>query len=283
MVVDRYGEWLVLQALTLGIDKRKQELASILAEWFKEVRGVYERSDVDVRSREGLEPFSGCLLGETPPDVVDALENGYRFLVDVKHGQKTGFYLDQRANRGHVRAYSRDAQVLNAFAYTGSFAVYALDHGAANVVNVDVSREALDLARRHVEFNQLDANRGVYEEDDVFSRLRAYRAQGRQFDLIILDPPAFVTSRSHIQRGARGYKDINWVALQIIRRGGVLFTFSCSAFVSRELFQKIVFGAALDAHREVQIIGQLGHAFDHPVSVYFPEGEYLKGLICRVW
>jgi 23S rRNA (cytosine1962-C5)-methyltransferase len=283
LIVDRYGEWLVLQALTLGVDKRKDELARSLVELIGDIRGVYERGDVDARSREGLEPLSGCLWGETPPDLVEALENGYRFLVDIKHGHKTGFYLDQRENRGKVRAYSEGSDVLNAFAYSGSFAVYALDSGAANVTSVDVSDDALELARRHVALNQLDATRGVYKKDDVFSRLRAFRAQGRQFDLIILDPPAFASSRSHLRRGARGYKDINWVAFQILRRGGVLFTFSCSAFVSRELFQKIVFSAALDARRDVQILGQLGHALDHPVSVYFPEGEYLKGLICRVW
>ncbi len=283
LVVDRYGEWLVFQVLTLGMDRCKDELAKLAAELSTGVKGVYERSDVDVRKHEGLEKAVGRLWGEEPDELVEVLENGYRFLVDLKGGHKTGFYLDQRENRDGLSAYCDGAEVLNAFAYTGAFGVYALGAGGAQVVNVDTSSRALDLAQRHVELNGLNGAAAGFEVDDVFSRLRAYRAAGRRFDLVILDPPAFAPSRSRQASAARGYKDINWVAMQIVRQGGVLFTFSCSAFVSRDLFQKIVFGAALDAGRDVQITGRLCQANDHPVALNFPEADYLKGLICRVW
>ena len=283
LVVDRYADWLVIQALTLGMEQRKETLVELLVESLADVRGVYERSDADVRQKEGLGPSAGRLWGEEPPELVEVLEHGYRFLVDLKAGHKTGFYLDQRENRARLPAYCAGAEVLNAFAYTGAFGVYALGGGAAHVVNVDTSEEALALARRHVALNGLDEARSACEAADVFAQLRAYRARERQFDLIVLDPPRFALSRSHIKRASRGYKDINRVALQLIRRGGVLVTFSCSGLVSRELFQKIVFGAALDAGREVQIIAHLSQAGDHPVALNFPEAAYLKGLLCRVW
>jgi 23S rRNA (cytosine1962-C5)-methyltransferase len=283
LIVDRYADWLVLQALTLGIERRKEELISLLVELLPEVRGIFERSDVDARAKEGLDLQSGRLWGEEPPDHVEILENGYAFLVDVRGGQKTGFFLDQRDNRNRLSAHCANAKVLNAFSYTGAFGVYALGGGAAHVINVDTSAEALQLAQRQVQLNRLDAARAEFQKSDVFAQIRAYRAMGQEFDVIVLDPPAFATSRSHIERGARGYKDINWIALQILRRGGALFTFSCSAHVSRELFQKIVFGAAIDAGRDVQIVANLGQASDHPVLLYHPEAAYLKGFICRVW
>jgi 23S rRNA (cytosine1962-C5)-methyltransferase len=179
--------------------------------------------------------------------------------------------------------YCIDADVLNAFAYSGAFGVYALSGGATSVVNIDTSEEALALARRHVSLNGFADARVENEIKDVFGHLRAYRAVGRKFDVIVLDPPRFAASRSQMKRAVRGYKDINWVALQILRPGGFLLTFSCSGLVSRDLFQKIVFGAALDAKRDVQMIGQLSQASDHPIMLTFPEAAYLKGLICRVW
>jgi 23S rRNA (cytosine1962-C5)-methyltransferase len=282
-IVDRYGDWLVVQALTLGMEQAKEELVGVLVDVLDDVRGVYERSDADVREKEGLDPVTGVLSGEEPPDWVEILENGYRFLVDVKRGHKTGFYLDQRENRARLPAFCDGAEVLNAFAYTGAFGVYALAGSAANVVNVDTSPDALALAERQVELNGFDARRVAGEAADVFARLRAYRAASRQFDVIVLDPPRFAASRSHIRQASRGYKDINWIALQLLRCGGVLFTFSCSGLVPRELFQKIIFGAVLDAGRDVQIVGQLSQASDHPIALTFPEAAYLKGLICRVW
>jgi 23S rRNA (cytosine1962-C5)-methyltransferase len=236
-----------------------------------------------VRKKEGLEATTGSLWGDEPPDLIEALENGYRFLVDIKQGHKTGFYVDQRENRARLPDYCAGGEVLNAFAYTGAFGVYALAGGAAGVTNVDTSEQALVLARRHVQLNGLSGAGVAYEAADVFARLRVYRAEGRRFDVIVLDPPRFALSRSHIRRASRGYKDINWIALQLLRRGGVLVTFSCSGLVSRELFQKIVFGAALDAGRDVQIVAHLSQAGDHPIALNFPEAAYLKGLICRVW
>jgi 23S rRNA (cytosine1962-C5)-methyltransferase len=283
LVVDRYDDWLVLQALTLGMEERKTELVGLLVDLLDGVRGVYERSDVDVRKKEGLGPSKGCLWGEEPPDLLEVLEHGYRFLVDVKTGHKTGFYLDQRENRKRLPDYCGDAQVLNAFAYSGAFGVYALAGGAAGVVNLDTSAQALDLARRGVVLNGFSDADVTYETEDVFAQLRAYRAAGRQFDVIVLDPPSFALSRSHVKQASRGYKDINWIAFQILRPGGWLFTFSCSGLVSRDLFQKIVFGAALDAGRDVQIVDRMSQAGDHPVALNFPEADYLKGLICRVW
>jgi 23S rRNA (cytosine1962-C5)-methyltransferase len=283
LIVDRYGDWLVLQALTLGIHTRKGMLAELLAESSGDVRGVYERSDVDVLEKEGLEPQTGVLWGEEPDGLIPVLEQGHHFLVDIRNGHKTGFYLDQRENRARLSGYCDGAEVLNAFAYTGAFGVYALTGGAAAVVNVDTAVEALELAKRHVELNALDTGALVNQAEDVFAQLRAFRAAGRQFDVIVLDPPRFASARSQIKRASRGYKDINWVAFQIMRRGGILFTFSCSGVISRDLFQKIVFGAALDAGRDVQIIGQLSQAQDHPVALNFPEAEYLKGFVCRVW
>ena len=284
LVIDCYGEWLVLQALTLGMERHKRELVELLATLdLGGVRGIYERSDDQMREKEGLGSAVGLLWGDEPPELVEISEHGHRFLVDLRAGHKTGFYLDQRENRARLPAYCAGAEVLNAFAYSGAFGVYALGGGAAHVVNVDTSEGALALAARHVELNGLASGNVTHESADVFGQLRAYRAAGRQFDLVVLDPPRFARSRGHLKRASRGYKDINWVSLQIIRPGGVLITFSCSGLVSRELFQKIVFGAALDAGRDVHIIAHLSQASDHPIALTFPEAAYLKGLICRVW
>jgi 23S rRNA (cytosine1962-C5)-methyltransferase len=283
LIVDRYGDWLVLQSLTLGVDRFRTQLVELLVDLIEGIRGVYERSDVAVREKEGLPPRSGPLWGEEPPESVEVLENGFRFLVDIKHGHKTGFYLDQRESRARLPAYCDGAEVLNGFSYSGAFGVYALAGGAAVVANVDTSARALDLAKSNIALNGFETAKVAYREEDVFAQLRADRAAGRQYDVIVLDPPRFASSRSQVKRACRGYKDINWIAFQILRRGGLLFTFSCSSLVSSELFQKVVFGAAVDAGRDVQIIGYLSQASDHPIAVSFPEAQYLKGLICRCW
>jgi 23S rRNA (cytosine1962-C5)-methyltransferase len=281
LIVDRYGDWLIVQALTLGIEKFKpliaQQLNSILRP-----RGIYERSDVDVREKEGLPSTSGMLIGAEPPDRVEIDEYGYRYFVDVKHGHKTGFYLDQRENRKKIQAYVNHAEVLNLFAYTGGFAVAALRAGAQSVVNVDSSTAALQLARDNLRLNGLPTNDEDFVAADVFSYLRQLRAEQRSFDVIIADPPKLAQSQSQVEKAARAYKDLNLVALQLLRSGGHLITFSCSGLISPDLFQKIVFGAALDAGRDAQIVERLSQASDHPVLLSFPEGEYLKGLVCRV-
>jgi 23S rRNA (cytosine1962-C5)-methyltransferase len=237
---------------------------------------------VDVREKEGLAQRTGLLAGKEPPDLVEVFENGHRFLVDVKQGQKTGFYLDQRDNRARIGSFASSRRVLNAFAYSGGFAVYAHAAGARSVLNVDTSADALALARRNVQLNGLPDDPAEYEVGDVFALLRKYRSEGRTFDLIVLDPPKFAYAQSQVNAAARGYKDINWLSMQLLSPGGILFSLSCSGLVTPDLFQKILFGASVDAHRDVQILGKLTQAADHPILLSFPEGEYLKGLVCRV-
>ncbi|MER3400123.1 MAG: 23S rRNA (cytosine(1962)-C(5))-methyltransferase RlmI [Thermoflexus sp.] len=282
LIVDRYGDFLVLQSLTLGVERWKEVIVRLLAERLHP-RGIYERSDVEVRAKEGLAPAEGVRFGEPPPPRLLITEHGHRFYVDVIRGQKTGFYLDQRENRRRAAAYLAGAEVLNAFSYTGAFAVYALKAGARFVVNVDTSAEALQGAVENLRRNGFDERRFENIEGDAFQVLRRMRAEGRRFDAVILDPPKFAYAQAHLPRAARGYKDINLQALHLIRPGGLLITFSCSGLVSPDLFQKIVFAAAEDAGRDVQILERLSQAPDHPVRLSFPESEYLKGLICRVW
>jgi 23S rRNA (cytosine1962-C5)-methyltransferase len=283
LIVDRYGDWLVVQFLTLGMERWQSAVVDLLVDLVDGVRGIYERSDVDVREKEGLEQRSGVLRGEEPPEEIEIVENGHRFLVDVRQGHKTGFYLDQRENRARLPVFCADAEVLDAFSYVGGFSVYAAAGGAKAVTLVDGSAPALDLARRNLALNELEGTEVEYVEGNVFSVLRGYRTQGRQFDVVVLDPPKLAHSGREVERASRAYKDVNLLAFQLLRPGGVLFTFSCSGAVSAELFQKIVFSAALDAGRDAQIVGHLAQGADHPVSLTFPEGAYLKGLICRVW
>lgn len=281
LVVDQYGGYLAVQALTLGIERHKADVVRSLVE-LVQPEGIYERSDVEVREKEGLPPQTGLLWGQEPASPVEIHENGYHFWVDIQRGQKTGFYLDQRDNRSRLSGYASGRTVLNAFAYTGSFAVYAGRAGAQQVVSVDTSAEALDLARRNVLLNGLPDRDDDYVVGDVFAVLRQYRAEGRRFDLIILDPPKFAYTQSQVQAACRGYKDINWLAMQLLKPDGILFTMSCSGAVKADLFQKVVFGASVDAQRDAQVLEKLSQATDHPILLSFPEGEYLKGFVCRV-
>ena len=292
LTVDRFADYLVLQAGTLAIDQRKQLLAGILLE-MTGCTGVIERSEMALRRQEGLGPAVGLLAGAAPAGPIEVTESGLRFAVDLEHGQKTGFYTDQRQNRRRFAAYctayvsqaGEAPQVLNAFAYTGAFGVYALAAGAAHVTNIDSSVEALELAETNLRLNGFDPDRAAEGvAGDVFAILRDWResAGGPRFDMIVLDPPKFVSSQQHMERALRGYKDINLLALQLLNPGGILDTFSCSGLVDAALFQKVVFGAAVDAGRTVQILEWLQQSADHPVAITFPEGEYLKGLVCRV-
>jgi 23S rRNA (cytosine1962-C5)-methyltransferase len=281
LIVDRYGDFLVVQCLTLGIDVRRQEIVHALRE-ATAAAGLYERSDVEVRAQEGLSPSVGVLHGAAPPPDYEVIEHGHRFLVDLAGGQKTGFYLDQRENRRALARYAPGRETLDAFAYSGGFSVYAARAGAGPITLLDVSAEALALAERNLARNGLQRDVDSLQRGDVFEMLRLYRDQGRSFDLIVLDPPKFAPTRRHVQRASRAYKDINLLALKLLRPGGILFTFSCSGGVDGSLFQKIVFGAALDASREVQILERLSQGADHPVLLSFPESAYLKGLVCLV-
>lgn len=284
LIVDKYGDYLVMQCLAFGVDGRKTMLAQLLAEMV-EPKGILERSDVDVRQKEGLPLATGLLWGQLPEAEVIIRENGHQFAVDLLGGHKTGFYLDQRQNRTAVCQpnHTTHKSILNAFAYTGGFAIYAAAQQAATIINIDSSIPALEQAERNMALNGFQRPQDEYIAGDVFEVLRYYRETGLQFDTIILDPPKFAHSQRDLERASRGYKDLNLQALHLLRPGGVLATFSCSGLVSADLFQKIVFGAAVDARRDVQIMQPLSQPADHPILLSFPESAYLKGLLCRVW
>lgn len=281
LIVDRYGDYLVCQFLSAGIERWKNVIIEQLRHLVPGA-GIYERSDAEARKKEGLPLVTGICAGTEPPALIDIRENTAKFFVDVRHGHKTGFYLDQRNNRALMTRFAPGAQVLNCFSYTGGFAIPALLAGATQVLNVDTSASALELARQNLALNGLDNEKAESMQADVFTVLRQFRDEQRQFDLIILDPPKFVESADQLLQGSRGYQDINRLALQLLRSGGILITFSCSGHMERNLFQKIVADAALDAHQEVQILQFLAQAEDHPIASNFPEAAYLKGLVCRI-
>lgn len=281
LVVDRYGDVLILQALSAGAEAWKLAITRSLAE-ITGCRSIYERSDADVRQLEGLAEKTGLLWGSEPPGIVEISEHGLRYQVDVRAGHKTGFYLDQRDNRLRLREYSGSKNILNCFSYTGGFTLNALAGGASQVLSVDSSAPALETGAALAALNGFDPGLTTWLEGDVFQVLRRFRDEGRSFDLIILDPPKFAPTRLQAERAARGYKDINLLAFKLLVPGGVLFTFSCSGGVSAELFQKIVASAALDAGVDARIMGSMTQSSDHPVALNFPEGAYLKGLICSL-
>ena len=281
LIVDRYGDFLVVQFLSAGSDFWREAIIGEL--WrLSPCLGIYERSDAAVRSKEGLAKQKGVLAGEEPPELVEIEEGGLKFLVDVVNGHKTGFYLDQRENRRQLGIFAKNKEVLNCFAYTGGFGLHALAGGAAQLTSLEISAPSLALLTKNLDLNNFAADSVENIQGDVFKVLRQFRDSGRRFDLIVLDPPKFVESRGQLMRGARGYKDINRLAFELLRPGGELFTFSCSGLLEESLFQKIVADAALDAGCEAQIVRRLGQAMDHLIGLNFPEGSYLKGLICRV-
>ena len=278
VIVDRYGEVVVLQLLSAGAERWRSELADAL----RELTGcacVYERSDADVRVLEGLTARSGVLHGALPAAGVQLREHGLVYGVDVAGGHKTGFYLDQRDNRRRIGELSQGREVLNCFCYTGGFTLNALAGGAISVLSIDSSADALAQAEDNLRRNDLNAASAEWQDADVFKHLRLLRDQGRSFDLIVLDPPKFAPTAAFAEKAARGYKDINLLALKLLRPGGLLASFSCSGGISSELFQKIVAGAALDAGVDASIVGHFAAAADHPVLLSFPEGDYLKGLL----
>lgn len=282
LIVDRYGDYLVVQFLILGMERRKKDIADLLME-LAAPRGIWERSDAPVRAKEGLPAVSGLLRGDSLPERLEVLENARHFLVDLTAGQKTGFYLDQRVNRQRVSTYCAGKTVLDAFCYSGGFSVYAATAGAGLLTLVDSSADALALAAENLRLNKRDIAEDEFLTANVFEQLRRFRTEGRTFDVVVLDPPKFAHSQAEVSRAARGYKDINLLAMQLLSPGGILATFSCSGLVSADLFQKIVFGAAVDAGRDVQILERLAQGPDHPILLTFPQSEYLKGLICRAW
>ncbi|MES1981126.1 MAG: class I SAM-dependent methyltransferase [Pseudomonadota bacterium] len=280
LIVDQYGGVLVMQIGSAGAERWREICADILQQLCQPVC-LYERSDSDVRGLEGLPARTGIMRGSLPQSLLIE-ENGLRFAVDVAHGQKTGFYLDQRDNRALIGALAQDKDVLNCFCYSGGFSLHALHGGAKSVLSIDSSEDALQLAQRNLQLNALDASRAEWQCADVFVALRQLRDQNRKFDLIVLDPPKFAPTAAFAEKAARGYKDINLLGFKLLRPGGILATYSCSGGINDDLFQKIIAGAALDAGVDAQILYKLHAAADHPVLLSFPEGAYLKGLVLRV-
>ncbi len=279
VTIDRYGNWYVGQFTTAGAELWKQHIVATLME-LSPAKGFFERSDAETRKYEGLAEASGVLAGEEPPELVEIAENGISYLVDIRKGHKTGFYLDQRDNRAAVAAYAKGRDVLNVFSYTGGFGVAALAAGAKSVTNVDISAQAIALAKRNFALNNLPDN-AEFVEGNAFDVLRKYRDSRRSFDLIILDPPKFADNKNRVMGALRGYKDLNLLAMKLLRQNGYLATFSCSGLVTPDLFRKVVCEAAVDSGRDFQIVRRFQQSSDHPESVFFPEGLYLKGLLLR--
>ena len=276
VIADRYGNSVVLQLGTAAADKWSDVVADALMS-LDGVDCVYERSDIDAREREGLTQRTGLLRGNQPPPESIINERGYRFSVGFTEGQKTGFYLDQRNARAAIAEVAHGRRVLNAFSYTGAFSVIAAAKGATEVTSLDSSGSALVGARRNAELNQVEVGEQI--EGDAFAELRKLRDRARSYDLILLDPPKLAPTEAQVERASRAYKDLNLLAAKLLAPGGILMTFSCSGGMSPDLFQKVVAGAALDARRNLRIIGRLDQPSDHPVPLNFPEAAYLKGLI----
>lgn len=288
LIVDYYVEdsgagrgQLVCQFMAAGVEAWKEAIVAALM-GATGCPNVYERSDVSIREKEGLEQTTGVLAGDAPPETLVTRENGVRYHVDVRTGHKTGFYVDQRDNRALVQAYAAGRDVLNCFCYTGGFSLAALGGGAGRVVSIDSSGEALALARANVTANGFDLERAQWLDADAFRTLRNLVDSGDRFDLVVLDPPKFAPAREHVDRAARAYKDINLSGFRLLRPGGLLFTYSCSGAIDADLFQKIVAGAAADARVDARILKRLGAGLDHPLLAAFPEGEYLKGLLLQI-
>ncbi|HEX7830773.1 MAG TPA: class I SAM-dependent rRNA methyltransferase [Thermoanaerobaculia bacterium] len=273
IVVDRYDDVLVVEIANRGVEQIKPLIVDVLQREL-EPRAIYFKNDLPLRKSEGLTTDNEW-IGERV-EAKEILESGLRFRVDPEEGQKTGFFLDQRENRRMARTLASGRRVLNLFSYTGGFGVYATAGGASSVTNVDISARAIDVARENHALNGFEATQTV---GDAFQYVRQSR---EQFDLLVCDPPAFAKSRNEVERAARGYKDVNLFAMRMVSPGGLMMTFSCSGHMSLDLFQKIIFAAALDAGRRISFVRRLTAGPDHPVSIYCPEGEYLKGFLLEV-
>jgi 23S rRNA (cytosine1962-C5)-methyltransferase len=281
LIADQYGDVLVLQLLSSGVEFWKDDLIQIIAEETN-CRTIFERSDVQVRKLEGLPLRTGTLYGPEPASLVEVDENSFKYLIDVTNGHKTGYYLDQRENRVIIGEMCSGKTVLDCFCYTGGFSLQALKNNAQNVTLIDESDTALVLAEKHIKENQLDLDAVTIHQGDVFKVLRKFRDQAASFDVIILDPPKFAPTASHVDRAARGYKDINLLAFKLLNPGGLLATFSCSGGITREFFLRVLSGAAQDAGVNARIQLHMGQSADHSSNLSFPEGNYLKGFGIRV-
>lgn len=274
LIVDRYDDFLVCQFFAAGMALFKDDIVEAL-NGSGAFKGIFERSEGRVSGEEGLEPSVGVLSGEAPPEAITIEENRHKFMLDLRRGQKTGFFLDQRDNRAFLSTVARGRTVLNCFSFTGAFSVYAFAGGAEEIVSLDSSMAALELAEKNLALNGFADKPGEILKGDAFAYLKEI---DRKFDLIILDPPSLAHKRTDLDAATGGYKFLNMHALRHLNPGGMLLTFSCSQHLSIDLFQKVVFGAAVDAHRKVTVFKRLGQPLDHPFSLHHPEGEYLKGL-----
>ncbi|MBQ3575480.1 MAG: class I SAM-dependent rRNA methyltransferase [Clostridia bacterium] len=278
LVVDKYADILVLQSLSLGIARIKDMIADLLME-IVQPKGIWERSDVPVRRLEGMEQTTGLLRGEVP-DLVEMKENGIIFGVDVKNGQKTGFFLDQKENRAAIKPYCKDAKVLDCFCHNGSFSLHAASFGAKDVLGVDISEEALVVARENAARNGLTNVR--FEAHNCFDLLRELTDANEKFDLVILDPPAFTKNKAALQSALRGYKEINLRGLKLVRPGGFLVTCSCSQHVLTDMFQDMINQAARDAKKRIRLVEYRTQGLDHPLLPQSIETKYLKTMILQV-
>ena len=282
LIVDRYADFLSVQILTSGIENIKHIILDELQQLLSP-KGIFDRSDASARAHEGMDASSGgILLGTEPPEFVSVKENGIFYQVNIAEGQKSGFYCDQRDNRKWVADHVKDKKVLDCFSYSGGFSLNAMAKGAKEVISVDSSAPALDTLKRNMEINDFNSIPHRLIQSDVNKQLRAFREVNEKFDVIILDPPKYAPSRSALTKASRAYKDLNRMAMLLLEEGGLLATYSCSGAVDISMFKQIIAWAALDAGKEVQFIQQFSQPADHPVRSSFPEGEYLKGLLCRV-
>ncbi len=282
LIVDRYADFLSVQILTSGIERIKHIIIDELQKLI-DPKGIFDRSDASARAHEGMDTSSGGILaGLEPPEFVSVKENGIFYHVNIADGQKSGFYCDQRDNRRLVAEHATGRKVLDCFSYSGGFSLNAFRAGAKEVVSVDSSTLALDTLRRNIEINSFNDVPHRLIQSDVNKQLRVFRDENEKFDLIILDPPKYAPSRSALTKASRAYKDLNRLAMLLLNEGGLLATFSCSGAVDISTFKQILAWAALDAGKDVQFIEQYVQPSDHPVRSSFPEGEYLKGLLCRV-
>lgn len=279
IIVDKFNDGYVIQILSAGAEKWKDTIFEILKN-YGAPNWIYEKSTDEVRNLENLPLREGFVFGQTALPI-EIVEDDIKYYVNFEEGQKTGFYNDQRENRKLLRSFVKDKTVLDCFSYTGGFSLNALSAGAKSVISIDSSQEALDILRQNIELNHLPSEKSEIMQEDVFKILRKFRDQAKSFDVIILDPPKFAPTNKHVTKAARAYKDINLLAFKLLNPGGTLFTFSCSGGVDAKLFQQIISGAALDASVNAYISNHMSQSACHPISLNFPEGEYLKGLVCH--
>jgi 23S rRNA (cytosine1962-C5)-methyltransferase len=281
LIVDKYADFLSVQILSTGIEKAKSTIIDILVKALQP-KGIFDRSDATARTHEGITAENGLLWGEAPAAFIAVKENGITYHINIAEGQKSGFYCDQRDNRQILATYAKDKSVLDCFSYSGGFSLNALNQGASEVTSVDSSALAIETLKQNIDLNKFKSKNSTAIQSDVNKQLRAFKEEGKKFDIVVLDPPKYAPSRSALDRAARAYKDLNRLGMLLLEQGGLLATFSCSGAVDIDTFKQIIAWAALDAGKEVQIIKQFSQPEDHPVRISFPEGEYLKGLLLRV-